>query len=117
MNVMLFQRIGGLVLGAALCLQASAAMAGMVTPENVAEQNQTAMERARIQSFLDRADVKDRLQALGANKSQVKDRVAAMTDQEVHDLAQNIDSMPAGGSLSNHDLTLILLIVLLLLLI
>jgi hypothetical protein len=46
-----------------------------------------------------------------------KDRVAAMTDQEVHTLAQNIGSLPAGGSLSNNDLTLILLIVLLVLLI
>lgn len=117
MNVKLYQRLGGLVLGTALCLQASAAMAGMVTTDNLAVQNQTAMERAKIQSFLDRADVKDRLQVLGANKSQVKDRVAAMTDQEVHALAQNIDSMPAGGRLSNNDLTLVLLIVLLVLLI
>jgi hypothetical protein len=116
MNVKLYQWIGGLVL-AAICLQASPAMAEMVTADNMASQNQTAVERARIQSFLDRADVKDRLQAQGVSKSQVKDRVAAMTDQEVHALAQNIDSMPAGGSLSNHDLTLILLIVLLLLLI
>jgi parvulin-like peptidyl-prolyl isomerase len=117
MNVKLYQRLGGLVLGAALCLQASAAMAGMVSTDNVAAQNQTAMEKAKVQSFLDRADVKDRLQALGANKSQVKDRVAAMTDREVHALAQNIDSLPAGGRLSNNDLTLILLIVLLVLLI
>jgi len=117
MNVMHFQRIGGLVLGVALCLQASAAMAGMVTPDNVAGQNQTAMERARIQSFLDRADVRDRLQGLGVGEPMAKDRVAAMTDQEVHALAQKIDSMPAGGNLSNNDLLLILLIVLLVLLI
>jgi hypothetical protein len=46
-----------------------------------------------------------------------KDRVAAMTDQEVHAMAQKIDSMPAGGALSNNDLILIMVIVLLLLLI
>ena len=116
MNVKLYQWTGGLLL-AAMCLQASPAMAEMVTADNIAAQNQTTMERARIQSFLDRADVKDRLQALGADKSQIKDRVAAMTDQEVHALARNIDSLPAGGRLSNNDLTLILLIVLLVLLI
>jgi hypothetical protein len=117
MNVKLYQRLGGLVLGAALCLQASAAMAGMVTTDNMAAQNQTAMEKAKVQSFLDRADVKDRLQGLGVGGTMSKDRVAAMTDQEVHTLAQNIGSLPAGGSLSNNDLTLILLIVLLVLLI
>jgi hypothetical protein len=117
MNVKLYQRLGGLVLGAALCLQASAAMAGMVTTDNMAAQNQTAMEKAKVQSFLDRADVKDRLQGLGVGGTMAKDRVAAMTDQEAHVLAQNIDSLPAGGSLSNNDLTLILLIVLLVLLI
>jgi len=116
MNVKLYQWIGGLVL-AAMCLQASPAMAGMVTTDNMAAQDQTAMEKARIQSFLDRTDVKGRLQALGANKSQIQDRVAAMTDQEVHALAQNIDSMPAGGRLDNNDLILILLIVLLILII
>jgi hypothetical protein len=117
MNVKLYQRIGGVVLGAALCLQASVAMAGMVTTDNMAAQNQTAMEKARIQSFLDRTDVKDRLQGLGIGEPMAKDRVAAMTDQEVHVLAQNIDSMPAGGRVSNNDLTLILLIVLLILII
>jgi hypothetical protein len=117
MNVKLYQRIGGVVLGAALCLQASVAMAGMVTTDNMAAQNQTAMEKARIQSFLDRTDVKDRLQGLGIGEPMAKDRVAAMTDQEVHVLAQNIDSMPAGGRVSNNDLTVILLIVLLILII
>jgi len=40
-----------------------------------------------------------------------------MTDQEVHAVAQKIDSMPAGGTLSNNDLVLILLIILLILVI
>jgi len=92
-------------------------MAGIVTTDNMAVQNQTATEKSRAQTFIDRADVKDRLQALGVDKSLIQDRVAAMTDQEVHALAQNIDSMPAGGRVDNHDLTVILLIVLLILII
>jgi len=117
MNVKLYQRVGGLVLGAALCLQASTAMAGMVTTDNMAGQNHIATEKAKIRNFLDRADVKARLQALGVAEPMAKDRVAAMTDQEVQAMAQRIDSMPAGGRIDNHDLTVILLIVLLLLLI
>ena len=68
-------------------------------------------------SLFDMAQVKDRLQGLGVGEPMAKDRVAAMTDQEVHAVAQKIDSMPAGGRLDNNDLTLILLIVLLILII
>jgi hypothetical protein len=117
MNAKLFLRMCAVVLGAALCLQTTAVMAGMVTTDELASQNQTAAEKAKVQAFMDRADVKVRLQALGVNELSANDRVAAMTDQEVHAVAQKIDSMPAGGTLSNRDLVLILLVVLLLLII
>jgi len=117
MNAKLSYRKFFVVLGAALCLQTSVAMAGIVPADQLAAPNQTEVEKAKVQAFLDRADVKDRMQALGVNELSAKDRVAAMTDQEVHAMAQKIDSMPAGGTLSNNDLLLILLIVLLLLII
>jgi hypothetical protein len=116
MNTTLFHRMCVVVLGAALCLQTSAVMAGIVNTDELAAPNQTEVEKAKIQAFMDRADVKDRLQALGVDAPSAKDRVAAMTDQEVHAMAQKIDSMPAGGYLSDRDLVLILLVVLLLLL-
>lgn len=117
MSVKLSHRICGAILGAAFCLQASAAMADIVATDNLAAQNQIAADKAKVQAFFDRADVKDRLQALGVGEPMAKDRVAAMTDQEVHAMAQRIDAMPAGGRIDNHDLLVILLIVLLLLLI
>lgn len=117
MNAKLSHRMCAVVMGAALCLQTSAVMAGIVTTDEMAAQNQTAAEKSKIQTFIDRADVKVRLQALGVQEPMAKDRVAAMTDPEVHAMAQKIDSMPAGGTLGNSDLTLILLIVLLILII
>jgi hypothetical protein len=117
MKAKLSHRMCGVVLGAALCLQASAAMAGIVTTDNLAPQHQTATEKSRVQAFVDRAEVRDKLKTLGVDQSLVKARVAAMTDQEAHALAQRIDSMPAGGTLSNNDLILILLIVILVLII
>ena len=117
MNAKLSHRMRAVVIGAALCLQTSAVMAGIVTTDELTAQNQTAAEKSRIQTFVDRADVKVRLQALGVDEPMAKDRVAAMTDQEVHAMAQKIDSMPAGGYLGHSDLVLILLIVLLILLI
>jgi hypothetical protein len=117
MNAKLFHRMFVVVLGTALCLQTSVAMATIVSSDQMATPSQTEMEKAKVRAFMDRADVKDRLQALGVDSPSATDRVAAMTDQEVHAMALKIDSMPAGGYVSNRDLTLILLIVLLLLLI
>lgn len=116
MKMKLPRKIGLLVLSAALCWQAPSVWAEIVTTDQMTAQNQTDMERAKIQSFLDRANVKERLLALGAGGLVVKDRVAALSDQDVHALAQKIDSMPAGGnlsSLSNSDLTVILLLLIL----
>jgi hypothetical protein len=117
MNAKLYQWMFVVVLGAALCLQTSVAMAAIVTNAQLTASNQTEMEKTRIQAFMDRSDIKDRLQMLGVSEPSAKDRVAAMTDQEVHALAQKIDSMPAGGYIGNSDLVLILLIVLLILVI
>ncbi|MBI3525221.1 MAG: PA2779 family protein [Betaproteobacteria bacterium] len=116
MNVKLSHRLGGLVVGVALCLQASAVLAEIVTTNEMAAQNQADSERAKVQSFLERTDVKGRLLALGVKGLVAKDRVAALSDQEVHTLAQKIDSMPAGGnlgSMNNSDLTVILLLLIL----
>jgi hypothetical protein len=113
----LFLRMCAVVLGAAMCLQTTAVMAEIVTTDQMAVQNQAEAEKSKVQAFIDRADVKVSLQALGVNELSAKDRVAAMTDQEVHAMAQKITSMPAGGALSDRDLVLILLVVLLLLII
>jgi hypothetical protein len=51
----------------------------------------------RISSLLDRADVRAQLQAYGVSPSEVKARVAALTDEEAAELAAKIDSLPAGG--------------------
>ena len=55
-------------------------------------------ERARVLTVLERSDVQAQLQANGVNPADVKARVAAMTDDEVGQLAGQIDSLPAGGT-------------------
>ena len=55
-------------------------------------------ERARVLTVLERSDVQGQLQANGVNPADVKARVTAMTDDEVAQLAGQIDSLPAGGT-------------------
>ena len=69
------------------------ARAGMLATEQAV----TSGARARIDALLERADLQAKLAAYGVKASDVKARVAAMSDDEVAQLERRIDSAPAGG--------------------
>jgi hypothetical protein len=54
-------------------------------------------QRAQVEAFLARADVRERLEALGVDAEGAQSRVALLTDQEASQLAAQIDELPAGG--------------------
>lgn len=60
-----------------------------------------ASTRGQIFLLLDRVDVKEQLEAHGVKPSDAKARVAALTDEEIAQLAASADSAPAGGQLLN----------------
>lgn len=101
------------MIATAMVAQGSIVHAEMIGAEAVSVLSQAEQDRAKVQSFVDRATVKERLQAMGVSGLVAKDRVASLTEAEVHALAQRIDSMPAGGAFSNNDLIIILLIAIL----
>lgn len=53
--------------------------------------------RDRVAATFDRSDVRAQLEAHGVSVSDAQARVAALTDQEVAQLAGRIDALPAGG--------------------
>jgi hypothetical protein len=55
--------------------------------------------RQRIDSVLAREEVRDRLEHYGVDPAAVDERIAALTDQELQQLATDLENMPAGGSL------------------
>src|SRR5258706_13375716 len=56
-----------------------------------------AVQRDQVTRVLERADIQARLAALGVDADAVKSRVAALTDDEVAQLAAPIANLPAGG--------------------
>lgn len=70
-----------------------AANAGMIG----ADQAAPASERVLVMAALDRADVVQQLQAAGVDPVSARERVAAMSEAEVHALAQDINTAPAGA--------------------
>jgi hypothetical protein len=115
MTVSVTKYVGTALLASCLVLQAPLARAGMISTEQAAaaqQAQQVQADREKVKTFLDRAEVRDKLQALGVQAAFAKDRVDSMTDEEVTTLAQRIDTLSAGGRLSNYDWILILLVVL-----
>lgn len=55
-------------------------------------------EREKVQAFLSREDVAKQMQTYGVTSQAAIERVAALSDDEVHQLSEKIDSLPAGGS-------------------
>lgn len=76
---------------------AAAQTAGLVSTESALQADTASSDRQRINDVLARADVQDQLLAQGVSVDQVKDRVAALSDAEARQMADQLDAMPAGS--------------------
>src|SRR2546423_9564812 len=85
------------------------AQASMLGTEQ-AVQSTAQMDRAHVLGMLEREDVASQLQLYGIDPAQAKDRVAAMSDEEVPSLSQKIDALPAGGLHGAGPLIVLLII-------
>lgn len=79
-----------------LALSFQTAQAGLIGADQAAAGSPTP-ERAMVLGTLDRAEVQAQLQAAGVDPRAARERVQAMSDQEVQVLAQDIQAAPAGG--------------------
>jgi hypothetical protein len=74
------------------------AQAALVSTEEVLAAGDGAAERARVLAFLDRADVREQIAALGVDPNEAAARVAALSDAQVREVAGQLDQLPAGQS-------------------
>jgi len=80
-----------------LALSFQTAGAGMIGADQAASAGAAQTDRGTVLSFLNRAETAAQLQAQGIDPSLARERVAAMTDQEVRTLAQDMQTAPAGA--------------------
>lgn len=96
------QRILAVVLSVSLInvSMIQAAHAGLVSTEQVARltnDEQAGSGRARLTAVLSRADVRAAMERQGVDPAQAMERVAALTEDEAAQFAEQINSAPAGG--------------------
>lgn len=73
------------------------AQASIVPTEDALQAPSGSPARERVAAFLQREDIAKAIQAQGVSSQATLERVNAMTDAEVDQLAQRIDRAPAGG--------------------
>ena len=75
------------------------AQAAIVSTDEAMSTPVAAANRDRVNTFLTRADVRKALQEQGVNGDAAVERVKAMSETEVAQLAGRIDQAPAGGDI------------------
>lgn len=70
--------------------------AALVNNSHVVEQQSAQADRALVNDFMGRADVRAQFEQLGVDADEAELRVAALSDAEVAKLAGEIKSAPAG---------------------
>ena len=81
--------------------------ASMIGTDQMNSAATVQVDRNVVLNYLSRSQTVNELQALGLDPQTAKDRVAAMTDDEVRSLAGKINTLPAGGD----SLVLLILVV------
>lgn len=84
-----------------LCMTAAGfpitAQAGIVATDEAMSSEVATSSRDKVNTFLAREDVRQAMQVQGVSGQAAADRVKAMSDAEVAQLAGRIDQAPAGG--------------------
>ena len=76
----------------------SAAYAGVISTQQYLTAVDREATRARIDAVLAREEVRSKLEQYGVDPAETDARLAALTDQELEQLAAELENMPAGGS-------------------
>lgn len=74
-----------------------AAQATLIATDQFAAAGERASAQAKIKQLFSRPELARQLQALGVSPEQAQSRVEALTDQELAQIADQADRLPAGG--------------------
>lgn len=109
----ILKKTGAALLAASLLgTSVAPAQAAMVGTGQAVAAQQGTLDRARLASLLERADLQAQLAAMGVDVQEARERVASLTDAEVARLNQQVGELPAGANSALGIVVLIFLILL-----
>jgi len=86
------------MLSAAIVIAPAALHADMVGTSQLLAQEARSSQIEMVETFMAREEVRQQMQSMGVDPAMAADRVAAMTDSQLQQLAANIQNAPAGSS-------------------
>jgi len=72
------------------------ASADIIRTEQLIDAHRSATDRERVERFMAREDVRTELLKYGVGSEEAMARIAALSDQEIEEIATRIDQLPAG---------------------
>lgn len=85
----------------------------MLSSEQSYSRAERVRQEAQVGSFMAREEVLNQLESLGVSSELAAERVGAMTDAQLQQLALKIDELPAGGDGLGVVVTVLLILLLL----
>ena len=114
-----FGRITALVMALVMLvvsLPLGVARARLVTTDQVIGALSAERERDQIDAFLGRADVQAQMVALGVDTAEAAARIATLSDDEIRQIAGQLDRLPAGQDAATIALVILSIFVFLIIL-
>lgn len=93
--------------------QTAPAIAGIVGTESFLSEQSIQADRENLRSLMARDEVRSLLKNNGLTVSQAQERVDALTDSEVRQLAQKFEELPAAGNAAVVILIVVLVVIIL----
>lgn len=78
-----------------LSLFSTTMFAGVISTKDVLHESSS---NVTINGFLAKQEVQAKLAELGVSSETIQEKIASLTDEEIAQINQKIDSMPAGGN-------------------
>ena len=82
-----------------LAIPLSQAQAAIVTNGQLMHQSQQLNDKAALLQHINRSDVQQQLSSMGVSTVDIEDRINQMSGEEIAQLNQQLDELPAGGSI------------------
>ncbi len=105
------QALASLLAIALFTLQAAPLQAAMMGTGELLQLEQGRVDRQQLNSLMQRDDVREQLTLMGVDADQARERVAAMSDEEVRQLNGHLSELPAGGDIVGIVLLLFIVFV------
>jgi TolA-binding protein len=107
-----FNRILTLTLSLLLiCAPISQAQAAIIANAQLIDQVQQANDRDVLLQTVNRADVQEQLLSMGVTTADIERRINQMTQQEITQLNQQINELPAGSGILGFILVIFIVFV------